>query len=344
MKEKNTREKGIDLVRKELERRKFNVTRTPNGDGDLTVTKSGSAEKTVRVCVRNPSKGGGGANIDPNSKEAAVEKARQVDFYVFVRLDDNDKIIESFVWHRDDDDLIEKRGKVWWEFLPFRKTPQTKGGENRQDIFDKWQKRKGEFGWKLIESHMAAGEMNSSPQSKMDAKDKKLRKMDSDRAAPVVDTDFRRIDKSKMSPRNFTAGFARNFSMDKTKKAEKMHQEIAFDLCNALRERKLRPLCTQSIDVAAYEGKLVFEIKSANEKNFENQARGGIIQILEYKWQCESQKKISPQPVLVIASISSAKREAYMKKFAESVGVSVVWYHCGRPLPERFDGLDELFD
>ena len=169
MKEKNTREKGIDLVRKELERRKFNVTRTPNGDGDLTVTKSGSAEKTVRVCVRNPSKGGGGANIDPNSKEAAVEKARQVDFYVFVRLDDNDKIIESFVWHRDDDDLIEKRGKVWWEFLPFRKTPQTKGGETRQDIFDKWQKRKGEFGWKLIESHMAAGKMNSSNNQKADA-------------------------------------------------------------------------------------------------------------------------------------------------------------------------------
>ena len=189
----------------------------------------------------------------------------------------------------------------------------------------------------------AADEINSSPQSKMDAKDKKLRKIDSDRA-PVVDTDFRPIDTSKMSPRNFTAGFARNFSMDNTQKAEEMHQEIACDLCNALRERKLRPLCTQSIDVAAYEGKLVFEIKSANEKNFENQARGGIIQILEYKWQCESQKKISPQPVLVIASISSAKREAYMKKFAESVGVSVVWYHCGRPLPERFDGLDELLD
>ena len=332
MKEKNTRKKGIDLVRKELERRKFNVTRTPkrNSPGDLTVATE-FTEKTVKIRACQDNEGGNGYSID-NNRERALEKAREVDFYVFVKLN-GDKIVESFVWHRDDEDLIHNQGK--WGLFPYRKKSETK---------DKWQKRKDEFGWKLIESLMAAGEMNSSPQSKMDAKDKKLRKMDSDRAAPVVDTDFRRIDKSKMSPRNFTAGFARNFSMDNTQKAEEMHQEIACDLCNALRERKLHPLFTQSIDVAAYEGKLVFEIKSANEKNFENQARGGIIQILEYKWQCESQKKISPQPVLVIASISSAKREAYMKKFAESVGVSVVWYHCGRPLPERFDGLDELLD
>ena len=170
MKEKNTREKGIDLVRKELERRKFNVTPTPkrNSPGDLTVATE-FTEKTVRVRAHRIRKtnDGKGYDIDPNSKEAAVEKAQEVDFCVFVLLDDNDKIIESFVWHCGDDDLIEERGK--WGLFPFRKTPQTKGGENRQGIFDKWQKRKDEFGWKLIESLMAAGKMNSSNNQKADA-------------------------------------------------------------------------------------------------------------------------------------------------------------------------------
>ena len=164
-----------------------------------------------------------------------------------------------------------------------------------------------------------------------------------DRAAPFVDTVLRPADESEMFARNFIAGGARDFAMDDTRKAEEMHQQIARDLCRALCERKLRPLCSRSIDVAVRTRKslLIFEIKSADEKNFENQARGGIIQILEYKMAMKNLEE-NVAPVLVIASISSAEREAYMNALAESVGVSVVWYRRGRPLPERFDGLDEL--
>lgn len=164
------------------------------------------------------------------------------------------------------------------------------------------------------------------------------------RAAPFVDAVLRPADESKMFARRFVAGGGREFSMDKTEKAEETHQQIARELCRFLRARNLPPLCSRSIDAAvrARGGLLIFEIKSANEKNFESQARGGMIQILEYKMAAELLED-NVFPALVISSISSPLREEYMRMLANSVGVAVVSHHPRRPLRERFSGLDEIF-
>ena len=144
MKKEKTRENGICLVSEKLNQLNFIVTPTPgrNPPGDLTVAKSGSAEKTVKVHACQDNDGGNCPQMH-EIREKAVEKARQVDFHVFVKLN-GDEIVESFVWHRDDVDLIEKRGKKFGLF-PYRVSRQ-----------DKWQERKDEAGWKLIKSHMAA--------------------------------------------------------------------------------------------------------------------------------------------------------------------------------------------
>ena len=161
------------------------------------------------------------------------------------------------------------------------------------------------------------------------------------RAAPFVDTELRPADESKMFARDFVAGGTRKFSMDKTKKAEETHQQITRELCGVLRSHDLCPLYSRSIDLAVCVQKklFIFEIKSANEKNFENQARGGIIQILEYKLAMDGLKN-KASPVLVISSISSPAREEYIRTLAKSVGVAMVSHN---PSPsEKFLGLDDL--
>ena len=161
------------------------------------------------------------------------------------------------------------------------------------------------------------------------------------RAAPFVDTALRPADESKMFARDFVAGGTRKFSMDKTKKAEETHQQITRELCGVLRSHGLCPLYSRSIDLAVCVQKklFIFEIKSANEKNFENQARGGIIQILEYKLAMDGLKN-KASPVLVISSISSPAREEYIRTLAKSVGVAMVSHN---PSPsEKFLGLDDL--
>lgn len=85
-------------------------------------------------------------------------------------------------------------------------------------------------------------------------------------------------------------------------------------------------------------GLLIFEIKSANERNFEKQARSGIIQILECKMKME-REYAGVSPVLVISSISSAEREGYMKMLAESVGVAMASY---QETMGEFVSLDEM--
>ena len=161
------------------------------------------------------------------------------------------------------------------------------------------------------------------------------------RAAPFVDTTLRPADESKMFARDFVAGGTREFSMDKTKKAEETHQQITRELCGVLRSHDLCPLYSRSIDLAVCVQKklFIFEIKSANEKNFENQARGGIIQILEYKLAMDGLKN-KASPVLVISSISSPAREEYIRTLAKSVGVAMVSHN---PSPsEKFSGLEDL--
>ena len=150
------------------------------------------------------------------------------------------------------------------------------------------------------------------------------------RRAVFVDTLLCPAEDSRMLPREFVAGKrVRAFSMEKTQEAENTHQAIARTLCAFFDDHKIPPMLTGSIDLAArIHGKLwIFEIKSANQKNFESQARSGIIQILEYKMRMEQDEPGAVRPALVISSISSPAREAYIKNLAQFVGVDIVFYN-----------------
>ncbi|MGI9296602.1 MAG: hypothetical protein ACR2QC_01730 [Gammaproteobacteria bacterium] len=95
----------------------------------------------VTACQDN---GGGNCwSIDEDESEARKvangEGDNEVHFRVFVKLDGDRKIVQSFVWDRDSDqDLIDKHGKKYG-FYPYR-----------QKALLKWQKRKGKAGWEWV--------------------------------------------------------------------------------------------------------------------------------------------------------------------------------------------------
>ena len=161
------------------------------------------------------------------------------------------------------------------------------------------------------------------------------------RRAASVDTSLCPAEDSRMLPRKFVAGErVRAFPMEKTQAAENKHQAIARALRDFFIGRKISPMLTGSIDLAArIRGELwIFEIKSASQKNFESQARSGIIQILEYKMWMEQHESSAIRPALVISSISSSAREAYIKNLAEFAGVDIVFYNP----PAQFSMLPKI--
>ncbi|MGI9296725.1 MAG: hypothetical protein ACR2QC_02360 [Gammaproteobacteria bacterium] len=159
---------GLFYVCCELSRRGFIATPTARNTEaiDLFVAKPGFAKSlTVQVKSRLSHVGEDlaekGKNVvDPDlavTRERAEEEAKRADFWVFVYCSmDGDKISAStpevFVCRGDDKGrvrLIECHSSECG-FYPYRKTTKRKGGKDRTKIHEKWQKQKGDAGWKLI--------------------------------------------------------------------------------------------------------------------------------------------------------------------------------------------------
>jgi len=192
--------------------------------------------------------------------------------------------------------------------------------------------------------------------------DKRLREMDapvlsvlqkghlcvpSYRRLIAVDTVLRPVGCEAIRAREFVVGEkTRPVSMEKTQIAEEDHQKIVRDLHKFLSERGFIPMCSRSIDLAVLASRtnptLIFEVKSANRKNFERQARHGLIQILEYKMWMDEQCFGKILPVLVISSASVDEMHGYVRKLAASLGVVMVFHNARHRWEERFLFLEEI--
>ena len=129
---KETRKAGLRLVREKLAELGLAVTE------DSLTSLVVNTEKTVKIhSCQN--KGVGNCWAISEDKGKAKNKANEVPFRVFVKLDGDRRIVQSFVWDRDSDqDLVDKHGKKYG-FYPYR-----------QKALFKWQKREGKIGWEWM--------------------------------------------------------------------------------------------------------------------------------------------------------------------------------------------------
>ena len=145
--------------------------------------------------------------------------------------------------------------------------------------------------------------------------------------APLVDTVLKELDLNAISAREFVAGNKTLYDMRKTAAAEKAHQSILAALVRILKDRKIKPLYSRSVDLAfKIRGALaICEIKSATAGNFDDQIRRGLVQIREYEMRfAKIHRKVSP--VLIVTDIGNDSRARYFKELANHLGVRLILY------------------
>ena len=147
---------------------------------------------------------------------------------------------------------------------------------------------------------------------------------------PVVDLEFDELDINAISARTYaSSGKATDWEegMSKTRHAEEAHQKLVGQLAEYLLSLGLTPHKSRSVDVAVFSGDalVMFEMKSATDRNFERQARRGIIQILEYgMWAKRVHRRVLP--ILVMPRPKMSARMEYVRALAGEAGVEVFFY------------------
>jgi hypothetical protein len=123
------------------------------------------------------------------------------------------------------------------------------------------------------------------------------------------------------------------------------HLLIVEELADAVRRRGLRPRYNQHVDleVSDYRNNILFEVKTCNKRNFVEQMRSAVGQLLEYSYRLNGTRidRRRIRLAAVLETTTDTVTQVFARGFLSSVGVEVVfWRGTGR----GFDGLDTLLD
>ncbi|MDA7989541.1 MAG: hypothetical protein MPK30_00305 [Gammaproteobacteria bacterium] len=149
---------GLFHVCHELSRRGMNVVPTSRNTRSVDIivgsadfsrhatiqVKASTTQLGTRVASSMPDKNGKG------TKEEAILKSKLADFWVFVRIDKESgyTIQDSAVCEGGDSVLLSYGNTHWW-YEPWYPTDNSK-------VAAKWDRQKGDAGWKLISDRLAS--------------------------------------------------------------------------------------------------------------------------------------------------------------------------------------------
>ena len=148
-----------------------------------------------------------------------------------------------------------------------------------------------------------------------------------------VDIDLQEVEPNKIISRVFISSLSDlpkdNAALEKTQRAEEHHQNILRNIAKTLLSLNLKPLQSNSIDIAVEIKNFlfIFEVKSATLENFEKQTKNSFIQILEYKKNLESVWRGDIRSVSVIEDVDSKDASKnYLSDFANYLDIDLIWF------------------
>lgn len=132
--------------------------------------------------------------------------------------------------------------------------------------------------------------------------------------------------------------------LQKTDRAERIHQAILKDVALQLIHLGYKPHESRSVDLTVINesGSLLYEIKSSTIDNFFDQAMHGAMQVLHYKFALEQDGINVERSCVIIEQCKESDIEQYVSCFLATLGIPLLIYRDNLPWPERLHGLIPL--
>lgn len=131
-------------------------------------------------------------------------------------------------------------------------------------------------------------------------------------------------------------------NLDKLEIKTKKHQQILQLLARHIRAKGLRPTYNRHVDlrVGIKDSEVLFEVKTADALNFQEQVRRSVSQLLEYRYRyktyCAGRQIIL---AAVIEAGASSEQYEFARGFLSELGIAMVLW---RPDTVLFDGLADV--
>lgn len=133
-----------------------------------------------------------------------------------------------------------------------------------------------------------------------------------------------------------------SIKFDKLEIKTKRHQQILQLLAGNVRAKGLRPTYNRHVDLRV-EGKgteVLFEVKTADALNFQQQVRRAVGQLLEYRYRYKRyNKRREIKLAAVIEAEASIEQYEFARGFLSELGIAMVLW---RPKTSLFEGLSEV--
>jgi len=129
---------------------------------------------------------------------------------------------------------------------------------------------------------------------------------------------------------------------DKLEVKTKRHQQILQLLARNVRAKGLRPTYNRHVDlrVEGNGSEVLFEVKTADALNFQQQVRRAVGQLLEYRYRYKRyNKRREIKLAAVIEAEASVEQYEFARGFLSELGIAMVLW---KPKTSLFEGLSEV--